>query len=64
MTLAKAVAMVMTEARARAWWQQHQQRLRRWRWRQRRSVGHHPVVLIDGGGKDVITAATINRCCS
>ena len=50
MTLAKAAAMVTTEARARAWWQQHWRRLRRlW---QRWAVGHHPVVVVDGGGKD------------
>ena len=55
MTLAKAAAMVTAEARARAWWRQH------WRRRQRRAVGHHPVVVVDGSGKDVIAAATIDR---
>ena len=66
MTLAKAAAMVTTEARARAWWRQHWRRRQRWRrrWRQRRAVGHHPVVVVDGGGKDVITAAAIDRHCS
>ena len=58
MMLAKAAAIVTAEARARAWWRQH------WRRQQRRAVGHHPVVVIDGSGKDVITAAIINRRCS
>ena len=57
MTLAKAAAMVTAEARARVWWRQHR---RRWRWwRQRRAVGHHPVTVVDGSGKDVITVAAI-----
>ena len=58
MTLAKAAVMVTAEARARTWWRQHQRRRQRW------AVGHHPVVLVDSGGKDVIAAATINRRCS
>ena len=53
MTLAKAAVMVMVVARARAWCWQHQQ------WRQRQAVGHHPVVVVDGGGKDIIPAAAI-----
>ena len=52
--LAKAAAMVTVEARARAWWQQHRWRWRQWR--QQRAVGHHPVVIVDGGGKDVVPA--------
>jgi hypothetical protein len=65
MTLAKAAAMVMVmaEARAGAWWQQHWRRLRQ-RWRQQRAVGHHPVAIIDSGGKDVIATTAINRHCS
>jgi hypothetical protein len=57
MTLAKAAAMVTAEARARTWWRQHW----RWRrrWRQRRAVGHHPVIVVDSGGKDVIAVAAI-----
>ncbi len=55
MTLAKAAVMVTAEARA--WWWQH------WQWQQRWAVGHHPVFVIDGGGKDVITAAAIDRRC-
>ena len=62
MTLAKAAAMVTVEAMARVWWQQHRWRLRRWR--QRRAVGHHPVVIVDGGGKDVIATAAIDHRCS
>ena len=62
MPLAKTAVMVMAEARARAWWRQHRRRWRRWR--QRRAVGHHPVAIIDGGGKDVIAAAAIGRPCS
>ena len=58
MTLVKAAAIVMAEARARVWWRQHQ------RQRQQRAVGHHPVVLVDSGGKDVIAASAINRRCS
>jgi hypothetical protein len=58
MTLAKAAAMVTAEARTRVWWRQH------WRRRQRRAIGHHPVVVVDGGGKDVIATATIDRRCS
>ena len=58
MALAKAAAMVTVEARARAWWRQHQRR------RQLRVVGHHPAVVVDGGGKDIIPAATIDRRCS
>ena len=62
MTLAKAAATVTVEAMARVWWQQHRWRLRRWR--QRRAVSHHPVVVVDGGGKDVIATAAIHRRCS
>jgi hypothetical protein len=62
MTLAKAAAMVTAEARARAWWQQHRWRLRRWR--QGRWVGNHPVVIVEGGGKDIIAATTIDHHCS
>ena len=66
MTLAKAAAMVTVEARARAWWRQHQRRRRRWwrRWRQRWAVGHHPGIVVDCGGKDIIAAAAIDRRCS
>jgi hypothetical protein len=60
MTLANAAAMVAAEARARAWWRQHWRQL----WRQQWAVGHHAFVVVDGGGKDVIAAAAINRCCS
>ena len=56
MTLAKAAVMVTVEARA--WWRQHQWQRQRW------AVSHHPVVDIDGGGKDVIAAAAINCRCS
>ena len=59
MTLAKAAVMVSAEARARAWWRQHWGWWRRWR--QRRAVGHHPVVVVDSSGKDIIAATAINR---
>ena len=62
MTLAKAAAMVTAEARARAWWRQHQRRLRRWR--QQRVVGHHPVVVVDGGDKNIFATAAIDHRCS
>ncbi len=60
--LVKAAAMVTADARARAWWRQHRQRW--WRWRQGRAVGHHPVIVVDDSGKDVITTAAIDRHCS
>ena len=62
MTLAKNAAMVTAEARARVWWRLHRQR-QQW-WQQPRAVGHHPIVIFDGGGKDVIAAATIDHRCS
>jgi hypothetical protein len=51
-TLLKAAAMVTVDARARAWW------------RQGRAVGHHPVIVVDDSGKDVITTTAIDRHCS
>jgi hypothetical protein len=59
MTLTKAAAMVTAEARARAWWWQHWRQLRQWQ--QQRAVGHHPVVVVDCGGKDVIADRRCNQ---